>query len=267
VRHQITDVIHRVLYERFWARHVNAIRDQGFVTFTFDDFPASALAIGGAILERYGLRGTYYAAPGLMGQESEIGKHFTLADLERGSTIGHEIANHSYAHMSCCDMEDEALIADSQRSNEVLAAYGVRNFAYPYGLTDLRVKRLLASRFDTCRGIVPGINGSDTDLNDLRANAIYSHRSLDRLFDLIEENTKVGGWLVFYTHDVSEEPSRLGVTVNDFEKLVKLVIKSGLHAGTIRDGLRRLAWGGERLSRFAIARSVANISRREYRKF
>ena|SRR5438093_2819983 len=241
MRHQVGDAIHRLLYERLWARRINAIRAQGFVTFTFDDFPASALGVGGAILERYGLHGTYYAAPGLMGQESELGKQFTLVDLERGYAIGHEIANHSYAHMNCCDLENKALIADCQRSNHALAAYGVRNFAYPYGLTDVRVKRLLAGRFDTCRGIAPGINGSDTDLNDLRANAIYSHRTLDRLFDLIDENTRVGGWLVFYTHDVSEKPSRFGVTVNDFEKLVKVAIKSGMNVGTIRDGLRRLA--------------------------
>ena len=90
-RHQITNAVNCFLYESLWARHINVIRDQGFVTFTFDDFPASALDIGGAILERYGLRGTYYAAPGLMGQESELGKHFTLADLEHASAIGHGV--------------------------------------------------------------------------------------------------------------------------------------------------------------------------------
>jgi peptidoglycan/xylan/chitin deacetylase (PgdA/CDA1 family) len=235
------EFIRRVVYERLWARHVNAIRDQGFVTFTFDDFPASALDAGGAILEKYGLRGTYYATPGLMGHETELGTHFTVSDLERGSAIGHEIANHSYAHMNCCDLENEALMADCQRSNQALAAYGVRNFAYPFGLTDLRVKRLLAGCFDSCRGIAPGINGSDTDLNDLKANAVYSHKTLDRLFDVIEENTKVRGWLVFYTHDVRPEPSEVGVTVNDFEKLIKVVVDSGMRVGTIREGLKRLA--------------------------
>jgi peptidoglycan/xylan/chitin deacetylase (PgdA/CDA1 family) len=239
--HRITTAMHRLLYKRLWARQISAIRDQGFITFTFDDFPASALHTGGAILERYDLRGTYYVTPGLMGQESEQGKHFTLGDLERGSAIGHEIANHSYSHINCCDLDNEALIADCERCNQALTAYGVRNFAFPFGLTDLRVKRVLARRFDSCRGIAPGINGSDTDLNDLKANAIYSSRKLDRLFDLIEENRKVRGWLVFYTHDVREEPSASGVTVSDFERLVKVASSSGMKVGTIRDGLRRLA--------------------------
>ena len=50
MRHQVGDAIHRLLYERLWARRINAIRAQGFVTFTFDDFPRSAFYTGGAIL-------------------------------------------------------------------------------------------------------------------------------------------------------------------------------------------------------------------------
>jgi peptidoglycan/xylan/chitin deacetylase (PgdA/CDA1 family) len=237
----VRQFIHRTAYELLWARHVNAIRDQGFVTFTFDDFPASALSIGGALLEKYSLRGTYYATPALIGQETELGKHFTLSDLERGSAIGHEIGNHSYAHMNCCELGKRALLADCQRSDRVLTSYGVRNFAYPYGLTDLRVKRLLRGCYDSCRGIFPGINGSETDLNHLKANAIYSSRTLDRPLDLIEENLRVRGWLIFYTHDVRPEPSQAGVSVDDFEKLIQAVVASGMKVGTIRDGLRLLA--------------------------
>ena len=87
--------IHRLLYERLWARQVDAVRARGFVTFTFDDFPASALDIGGAILEKYDCRGTYYASPGLMGCETVVGRHFSLRDLERAAAKSHEIASHS----------------------------------------------------------------------------------------------------------------------------------------------------------------------------
>ena len=46
-----------------------AIAGRGpIISFTFDDFPRSALYTGGAILERFGLNGTYYAAFGLMGR-------------------------------------------------------------------------------------------------------------------------------------------------------------------------------------------------------
>src|SRR2546422_3297564 len=44
-----------------------------FVSFTFDDFPRSALLTGGAILKHFGLTGTYYASFGLMGKQAPTG--------------------------------------------------------------------------------------------------------------------------------------------------------------------------------------------------
>lgn len=42
--------------------------DIPLVSFTFDDVPDSALGAGAAILEKYGVRGTFYIAGGLAGQ-------------------------------------------------------------------------------------------------------------------------------------------------------------------------------------------------------
>ena len=50
----------------------------GVVSFTFDDFPRSGWVNGGAILEDYDRRGTYYAALGMMGTENHLGPMFTL---------------------------------------------------------------------------------------------------------------------------------------------------------------------------------------------
>ena len=40
------------------------------ISFTFDDFPRSAIHTGGAILNRFGVAGTYYAAFGLVDQST-----------------------------------------------------------------------------------------------------------------------------------------------------------------------------------------------------
>jgi peptidoglycan/xylan/chitin deacetylase (PgdA/CDA1 family) len=37
------------------------------ISFTFDDFPRSALHVAGRILEDHGIAGTYYVSLGLMG--------------------------------------------------------------------------------------------------------------------------------------------------------------------------------------------------------
>ena len=51
------------------------------VSFTFDDFPRSALYVGGDILGRFGAKGTYYASFGLMGTTAPTGEIFITEDL------------------------------------------------------------------------------------------------------------------------------------------------------------------------------------------
>ena len=64
--------------------------DQGpIVSFTFDDFPRTAFSTGGAILEQFGARGTYYAALGLMNTSNELGEQFRSMDLDALLEKGH----------------------------------------------------------------------------------------------------------------------------------------------------------------------------------
>src|SRR3954470_5907201 len=69
-----------------------------YISFTFDDFPESALSTGGAILEKYGSRGTYYASLGLTGQDSPVGRIFSPEQLPDLLTRGHELGCHTFAH-------------------------------------------------------------------------------------------------------------------------------------------------------------------------
>src|SRR2546425_8888876 len=68
------------------------------ISFTFDDFPRSALQLGGAILKRFGLTGTYYTSFGLMGKRAPAGTMFLPEDLEALFEQGHELGCHTYDH-------------------------------------------------------------------------------------------------------------------------------------------------------------------------
>src|ERR1700693_5858527 len=70
------------------------------ISFTFDDFPRSALLAGGSILNRYGLSGTYYVSLGLAGRETESGQIFVPDDLAILLEEGHELGCHTFSH---CD--------------------------------------------------------------------------------------------------------------------------------------------------------------------
>jgi peptidoglycan/xylan/chitin deacetylase (PgdA/CDA1 family) len=70
------------------------------VTFSFDDFPRSALTNGADIVERFGALATYYVAMGLMGTTNDLGEQFRCADLHSLVERGHEVASHTFSHFS-----------------------------------------------------------------------------------------------------------------------------------------------------------------------
>jgi hypothetical protein len=98
----------------------------------------------------------------------------------------------------------------------------------------------MGTRFASCRGIQPGINAVGTDLNHLQANAVYSTDGLDHNLALIEANTRLRGWLIFYTHDVQRTPSRFGTTPEDLERLTRAVRGAGLRVLTVDNALEEL---------------------------
>src|SRR5450631_1280171 len=71
---------------------------QPLISFTFDDFPRSALLVGGSILNNVGLAATYYASLGLIGKEAPSGQIFVADDLATLFDQGHELGCHTFAH-------------------------------------------------------------------------------------------------------------------------------------------------------------------------
>lgn len=198
---------------------------QGVISFTFDDFPKSALTAGGAVLERHGVRGTYYTASGLSGRCDNFGPLFDMEDLREAHGKGHEIGCHTNTHLDCAAANSMSLRAETRANAKSLAPIvgedGITSFAYPFGRTSKVARRVLSNRFASCRGIQPGINAGVPDYAELRANKIYmSLFDKEKIVDLIERNRTVGGWLIFYTHDVSDAPSPYGCTESQLESVV-----------------------------------------------
>ena len=101
----------------------------------------------------------------------------------------------------------------------------------------------MASVYDTCRTIEPGINRDPVDLGFLRANRVYSTSPLQKLQQLIRNNQRLKGWLILYTHDICARPSPWGCTPDEFRTVVGWVVDSGAEILPITDATKRFAYG------------------------
>lgn len=215
------------------------------VSFGFDDFPRTALLTGGAILKGLGGRGTYYAAPALMGTTGELGDLFCPEDIHSLLQDGHELACHTFSHISSRAVSCSSYIEDVDRGRkameEIAGERDFGDFSYPFGHVTFMTKKTLGPRMSSCRGIFPGVNGPDIDLNLLQSNSLYGELDqFEKARKLILENEKQKGWLIFYTHDVRSNPSAYGCTPSLLESTAAFALERSCRMLTVRGVLEEL---------------------------
>jgi len=233
---------------RFLARQsrskVMALSDvPPMVSFTFDDVPASACELGARILERHGARGTFFVAGSGCGTTGpDEPPRASIDQLRTVWANGHEIGCHTYSHPAIRHISLGELGWELEHNRTILKTISadivVRNFAYPYGDLSIRIKRYLEGRFESCRSGHAGINSGIADLGALDAWPLQD-ASIDyaKIVELIAETTQTCGWLIFYSHDVAEPPSKYGVSPDLLEWAVGSATRSGCILTTVAESL------------------------------
>jgi len=214
------------------------------VSFTFDDFPRSALLRGGAILKQFGALGTYYASFGLMDQDAPTGRIFGKPDLPVLLDQGHELGCHTYGHCHAWNTStrvfEKSVLENRRTLAELLPGVTFRTLAYPIGSPRPRTKARMARHFLACRGGGQTTNTGSVDLNHLAAFFLEKTRDARAVRDVIDLNQVARGWLIFATHDVTENPTRFGCTPKFFEDVVSYAVRSGAHVTTVGGALEAL---------------------------
>src|SRR6266436_8459732 len=164
----------------FYRRPFVISSQVSFISFTFDDFPRSALLSGGEILRTFGLTGTYYASLGLMGKRAPTGTMFLQKDLNALLEQGHELGCHTFGHCHAWETKPHAFeksIIENQRALEKLCpGFSFRTFSYPISPPRAWTKQKVAGYFACCRGGGQTCNVGTADLNYLAAYFLEKSR-------------------------------------------------------------------------------------------
>jgi len=238
---------HRLCGEHLYRRPLMIVADLPVVSFTFDDFPSTALSTGGGILRKYGKVGTYYVSFGLAGKDDATGRMCTLEDLKKLRAEGHELGCHTYDHCDSGLTPSEAFLK-SVRANSVALARqfpgaSFRTLSFPKSAPRGRTKQLVAGFFECCRGGGQTFNAGTADLNNLRAYFLEQAKGdMDAIRRVIDQNQEAKGWLIFASHDVCYHPSPFGCTPELFDAVVRYTVESG---ALVLPVLKSLEWYSE----------------------
>ncbi len=231
---------------RWLNRRMHPIRlKKPVVTFTFDDFPRSALLVAGTMLRNHGFYGTYYTSFGLMDKTAPTGEIFKRSDLPEFIRQGHELACHTFDHChswdTAPDVYEASIRANQRAAAELLDGLKMNHFSYPISHPRPETKRRVSSHYQTARGGGQAHNSGETDLNFLKAFFLEQSRDdFAAIQGVIDANARANGWLIFATHDVCAEPTRYGCTPELFKKTLQSSIVSGAEILTINQAMNRL---------------------------
>jgi len=220
--------------------------DEPIVSFTFDDFPRSALHAGGRILLEHGALGTFYASFGLMGTHAPTGEIFNRKDLDALVEQGHELGCHTFAHCHSWDTAtatfEQSLHENRRVLERLLPGAAFRTFSYPISPPRPATKQRAGTLFACCRGGGQRVNTGTIDLNYVSAYFLEkSEGHLDAVKRLIDQTCEARGWLVFATHDVAPSHTAYGCNPQFFENVVSYAASSGARLATVNDALLALS--------------------------
>jgi len=204
------------------------------ISLTFDDGRASHVDNGIPLLDKYGIKGTFYVSPGSVVKKLDLWK--------TAVRNGHDIGNHSLLHTCSVNLgsrgsglENYTLsrmkmeLDSATKALKILLGTETVSFGYPCGQTfigrgiDVRsYVPLIALMFETGRGWLDEapndpINCDMAQLTGMKLDQL----TFDQVKLLIESAKKSGKWLILAGHEIRESGTGLTTFLSTLEELCK----------------------------------------------
>ena len=211
------------------------------ISFSFDDVPESTYTTGKNLLDKYGYKATYYVALGIKSDADATKPYFDHQQLANLVAEGHEIGCHTHHHLHCYTTPSKVLNHDLEQNQKALTkllpAYKFKNFSYPYGEQSLSSKQVIKKRFNSGRGVQFGLNIGRIDLLNLKAVELMQGQKLETVYSWIDQAIQKNAWLIIYTHDIQENPSKWGCTPAFFESVLRYCSQKNIKGYTVNEAL------------------------------
>jgi peptidoglycan/xylan/chitin deacetylase (PgdA/CDA1 family) len=239
------------------------------ISLTFDDANLVQYTKFFSILEKYGLKGTFYVVTSQIDMPGKLtGRQLSILYNHK-----HEIGSHTHTHPHLTKLPDKFVDFELRKSKEVLRKFKPETFAYPAGDCNPRVKNIAKKYYIAARGYhdlsEPGANpnyGVEKELYELK----IMHPA-----EFLKMRKMIGRWIIIVIHGSNTTPklsffswfikNKLPLVIKsktittsgvsgflknlatkqikedvDFEALCKTILKKNMKVVTVADGVREI---------------------------
>jgi peptidoglycan/xylan/chitin deacetylase (PgdA/CDA1 family) len=186
------------------------------VSLSFDDSYADQMQAHDLLAAR-GLRATFYAISGRLGQSGRL----TVAQLQALQASGEEIGGHTIDHPHLSTLSPSEQRAEICNDRETLLGAGLRvtDFAYPYGDFNAGTEQLAAEcGYNSaravsgigCSGCAPAETLPPADGYATRAYPTTIDTTVAQMEAKLDAATAAGGWFTLVFHHVCDPATNCG---------------------------------------------------------
>lgn len=214
---------------------------RGLVTFTLDDSGTSQPAIAIPLMQRYGVKGTFFVVPAW---------HSWTTLAQQLATEGHEFGDHSMTHVTLTGLSAQQLDDELRLSKawiETNFHTTVESFATPSAAWDDTVIAAAKRYFTSHRTGNADLNFVGNDVFKLQSDFVLNTTTAQSICARMQEAAAQKGWLLLTFHDFTTAASASdGFTLPAaaFEAMLTCATTTpGLDVVTTRQAVAKLRCG------------------------
>jgi peptidoglycan/xylan/chitin deacetylase (PgdA/CDA1 family) len=202
------------------------------VSITFDDGFESAYTKALPILDKAGIKGTWYIITKSLGETG----YMTAEQVKALAADGQEIGGHTRTHPHLATLTFEQQENEIAGSRQDLLALGIdpKSFAYPYGEhNDDTLAAVQAAGFTSARTTDQNLSGRNRYL--LQGYSIGAGTTFEVIQHAIAHAESRGGWLILTFHRIDDDGNPISVSSTLLQQIVDFVIKNHILVTTVGD--------------------------------
>jgi len=191
------------------------------ISYTLDDGWEDAATLGAPMLNRHGIKATFFLVPGRIPDadnheaKDEYGR-VSWASWKKVADAGHEMASHTLHHPALTKADDKTVETEVNGAYDLLLEkFGAVpfSFAYPYNGRDERVRKVVYAKHAVAREFETSYGGpafTTQKANALADQALMQKKWMVPMIHAIEK-----GYAAFSSADVLEEHFKYVATLKD----------------------------------------------------